>query len=168
MKSVFSPDEFYRSIHDIDFVKYYDSGFRGIIFDIDNTLVEHGFPANEKVKDFFFKLRFIGFKTVLLSNNCEPRVKSFADSVESEYIFKANKPFKAGYYKAMSMMETDVKTTLCIGDQLFTDIWGGNLCGLHTILTEPIDPKEEMQIVLKRLFERPIIKSTKRKRGLIK
>ncbi len=166
MKSVFYPDEFYHSTYDIDFVHYYDKGYRGIIFDIDNTLVEHGFPADERAKELFFKLKFIGFKTVLLSNNKEPRVKSFAESVDSAYIFMANKPFKAGYLKAMSMMGTDEKNTLCIGDQVFTDLWGGNACGLHTILTEPIDPHEEIQIVLKRLLEKPIIALAKKKRGL--
>lgn len=68
-------------------------------------------------------------KTCLLSNNKEPRVKSFAQQVKCPYIYKGGKPGAKGYKKAMETMGTDVKNTLFVGDQLFTDIWGANRLG---------------------------------------
>lgn len=141
------------SVYQVDFEKYYNDGYRGIIFDIDNTLVPHGAPATEEAIQFFKRLREIGYKTMLLSNNKEPRVKSFAEQVGSTYIFKADKPSRKGYQKAMEVMETAKDTTLFVGDQLFTDVWGANRTGIYSILTKPINPKEEIQIVLKRRLE---------------
>ena len=63
-----------------------------------------------------------------------------------------------GYLKAMKKMGTTRENTLFVGDQLFTDIWGANNAKLHSILVKPIDKKEEIQIVLKRFLEYPIIK----------
>lgn len=60
----------------------------------------------------------------MLSNNKEPRVKSFAEQVNSPYLFKAGKPGRAGYLKAMELMGTNPSNTLFVGDQLFTDVWG--------------------------------------------
>lgn len=98
-------------------------GIQGIIYDIDNTLVPHGAPADERAIQLFEHLRMLGFKTCLLSNNKEPRVKSFAQQVKSPYIYKGGKPGAKGYKKAMETMETDTTNTLFVGDQLFTDIW---------------------------------------------
>ena len=69
------------SAYSVPYESYYALGKRGIIYDIDNTLVMHGAPADERSIELFEKLRFIGFKTVLLSNNKEPRVKLFADKI---------------------------------------------------------------------------------------
>ncbi len=151
------------SAYAIPYESYYALGKRGIIYDIDNTLVEHGAPANEKSIELFRKLKYIGFKTVLLSNNRDERVKPFADAVDSMYIFKAGKPSKKGYMEAMKLMGTTPETTLFVGDQIFTDVWGANRCGIETILTRPIDPKEEIQIVLKRRLEWFVLKSYRKK-----
>ena len=67
----FFPDEYYNSTYDIDFEALYESGVRGLIFDIDNTLVPHGAPADERSKELFSRLRDIGMKCMLLSNNRE-------------------------------------------------------------------------------------------------
>ncbi|MCR4793047.1 MAG: YqeG family HAD IIIA-type phosphatase [Lachnospiraceae bacterium] len=152
-----------KSAYSIPYESYYALGKRGIIYDIDNTLVEHGAPATPKCIELFEKLRYIGFKTVLLSNNREERVKTFADTVGSMYIFKADKPSQRGYLEAMKLMETDADSTLFIGDQIFTDVLGANRCGIETILTEPIDPREEIQIVLKRRLEWFVLRSYHRK-----
>lgn len=151
------PAEYLDSAYSIDYEAYYRAGYRGIIFDIDNTLVPHGFPADERALELFDRLRRIGFQTILLSNNKEPRVASFAGQVGSLYLYKAGKPKKAGYYKAMNRMGSSLQTTLCIGDQIFTDMWGANRIGMHTVLTKPIDPKEEIQIVLKRRLEAVVL-----------
>ena len=154
MLQTFYPSTECNSTYDIDFQRMYDLGYRGIIFDIDNTLVPHGAPADEKAIALFEKLREIGFQTLLLSNNKEPRVKSFCEQVGSDYIFKAGKPKKTGYKKAMERMGTTKETTFFVGDQLFTDVWGAKRTGLYSVLVKPIHPKEEIQIVLKRYLER--------------
>lgn len=149
----FYPDNEVDSAYDIDYETLYEKGGRGVIFDIDNTLVPHGAPADERAVQLFVRLRRIGFRTVLLSNNKEPRVKSFADSVGSLYVFKAGKPGGRGYAKAMTDMGTTPENTLFVGDQLFTDVWGAKKMGIVTYLVKPIHPKEEIQIVLKRRLE---------------
>ncbi len=153
----FYPDEYVASTYDIDFKKLYTDGYRGIIFDVDNTLVPHGAPADKRSIELFKQLSSLGYKTMLLSNNKEPRVKMFADKVNSDYIFKANKPSTVNYIKAMERMHTTADHTLFVGDQLFTDVWGANRAGIKTYLVKPIHPSEEIQIVLKRKLEKIVL-----------
>ncbi len=161
----FYPDEYIDSTYDIDFEKLYREGIRGIIFDIDNTLVMHDAPPDERSVELLRKLSGMGIKLLFLSNNKEERVKSFRDrSVpEAVYIYKAGKPLRSGYVRAMEMMGTDRRSTVCIGDQLFTDLWGAKRAGIRNILVKPIDPHEEIQIVLKRILERMVLGSYARK-----
>ena len=152
------PREYLDSTYQIDFEQLYKEGYRGIIFDIDNTLVPHGAPADERAILLFSRLEELGFSWVLLSNNKEPRVKSFRDAVGAgQYIHKAGKPKPSGYRRAMELMGTTEKNTIFIGDQTSTDICGANLAGIRTILVKPIQPKEEIQIVLKRIPEKLIL-----------
>ena len=151
------PSEYINSTYEIDFDKLYKQGYRGIIFDIDNTLVPHGAPADERAISLFTHLKEIGFSCMVLSNNKEPRVKMFNDAVGVDYIYKAGKPKPSGYKKAMHRLGTTTDNTLFVGDQIFTDIVGANLAGIRTILVKPIHPKEEIQIVLKRFLEKPIL-----------
>lgn len=153
----FYPDEYLKSVDEIDFEKYYKQGIRGIISDIDNTLVPHGFPADEHIIKVFEKIHKLGIDTCLISNNKEPRVKPFADAVQSKYIYDARKPSTRNYIKAMELMGTDKETTLFLGDQIFTDVWGANRTGIQSIMLEKINPKEEIQIVLKRIPEKFIL-----------
>lgn len=153
----FYPDREETSTYEIDFETLASEGYKGIIFDIDNTLVPHGAPADQRAITFFEKLRQLGFSTVLLSNNKEPRVKSFAQQVGSAYLYKAGKPGRSGYEKAMEQMGTDKENTIFIGDQLFTDVWGAKRVGIRNILVQPIHPKEEIQIVLKRILEKVVL-----------
>lgn len=153
----FYPDYEAESAYDLDYRGLYQAGYRGIIFDIDNTLVPHGAPADERAVALFSRLHALGYSTLLLSNNKEPRVKSFAKQVESQYRYKAGKPGREGYLKAMEQMGTDRSNTLFVGDQLFTDVWGARRVGITSYLTRPIHPKEEIQIVLKRKLERIVL-----------
>lgn len=150
----------------IDYEGLYEAGFRGIVFDIDNTLVPHGAPADENAVRLFQRLKAIGYHCMLLSNNKEPRVKLFNDAVGVSYIFRAGKPGLKGYKRAMELMGTTPENTMFVGDQLFTDIWGAKKAGMETWLVKPIHPKEEIQIVLKRRLEKIVLYFYhKRKRG---
>lgn len=158
MLKKFYPKKVVRSVYYINFKRYYNKlGYRGILFDIDNTLVPHGQKADEKAVSFFKRLREIGFKFCLISNNNEDRVKPFADAVGAPYIFDAHKPSTRSYLDAMAKMGTDIEETIFVGDQVFTDVYGGNRANMYTILVRPIHPKEEIQIVLKRYLERIVM-----------
>ncbi len=161
----FYPHHEVESAYVIDYEKLYISGFRGIIFDIDNTLVPHGAPADERAIKLIAELKELGFKVLFLSNNKEPRVKMFNDAVDASYIHKAGKPGIAGYQKAMLKLGTTPENTLFVGDQLFTDVWGAKKAGLKTWLVKPIHPKEEIQIVLKRYLEKIVLFFYHRRKG---
>ncbi len=114
-------------------------------------------PADERALALFKRLKKTGYSVTVLSNNKEPRVKMFCDAVDAPYIFKAGKPNPKNYRKACLAMGTDADSTLFVGDQIFTDIWGANRAGLYSVLVKPINPKEEIQIVLKRYPERLVL-----------
>lgn len=153
----FYPNEIQDSTYVIPFEKWKKQGYQGVIFDIDNTLVCHDADADERSKELFRRLKELGFSTMLLSNNKEPRVKRFAKQVDSAYIYKAGKPGRKNYIKAMEEMGTNPRNTLFVGDQLFTDVWGAKRTGIYSILVKPIHPKEEIQIVLKRYLEKIVL-----------
>ena len=153
----FFPDVYMESTYAVPFEKLYEEGIRGVIFDIDNTLVPHGAPADERAEDLFARLKGIGFSTCLISNNQEPRVKMFNQNIGTDYIYNAHKPSTKNYVKAMEIMGTDMTNTVFIGDQLFTDVWGAKRAGIRNILVKPLHPKEEIQIVLKRYLEKVVL-----------
>lgn len=161
----FYPKEWLDSTYDIPWDDWYARGIRGVIFDIDNTLVPHGAPADERALALFHHFHEIGMKTCLMSNNKEPRVASFAKQVDSPYIYKAGKPSVKNYYRAMKIMGTKKKQTLFVGDQLFTDVFGANRAGIYGILVKPIHPKEEIQIVLKRRLEAVVLHFYQKQQG---
>ena len=151
------PGECVSSAYDIDYKALYRDGYRGIIYDIDNTLVPDNAPADERSVRLIGKLKDMGYSCLILSNNDLDRVKSFADEVGTDYIYKAGKPSARGYIEAMSRLKTDADTTIFIGDQLFTDIWGANRAGIRNMLVKPIDKKERLHIIFKRILERFIM-----------
>ena len=148
----FYPQEWVDSTYEIDWKFWQKKGIRGAIFDIDNTLVPHGAPADAQVKTLFHHLHHMGIRTCLLSNNKEPRVSSFATEVNSPYIYKAGKPAVRNYKKAMELMGTHPQSTVTITGNFIR-------CrtGIYGILVKPINPKEEIQIVLKRYLEAVVL-----------
>ncbi|MBQ5561577.1 MAG: YqeG family HAD IIIA-type phosphatase [Lachnospiraceae bacterium] len=157
MFKMFFPDDIQESTYAIDFEKLYEEGIRGVLFDIDNTLVEHDADADERTVNFFKRLKSIGLNSCLISNNQEERVLRFNKDIGTNYIYNAHKPSGKNYKKAMEIMGTDLSNTLFVGDQLFTDVFGAKRIGMRNILVRPIAPKEEIQIVLKRYLERIVL-----------
>ena len=135
----------YPSAYQIDYQKEYNNGVRGVLFDVDNTLVRHGEPATKQAKELFEHLRSIGLKTCIISNNKEPRVSPFAKEVGSDYIYKAGKPSVRGYEEAMKRIHTTPDTTIFIGDQIFTDIYGGSVN--QQVTTIVLESKKEIPII---------------------
>lgn len=157
MFNCFFPDRRCSSTYRIDFEKLYEQGYRGVIFDIDNTLVEHGKDANEQALRLFRELKRLGMESCLLSNNKKERVLRFNREIQTHAIYKAAKPAAKNYRQAMALMGTTEENTVFVGDQLFTDVWGAKRLGIYNILVAPINKKEEIQIVLKRYLERVVL-----------
>ncbi|MBE5966343.1 MAG: YqeG family HAD IIIA-type phosphatase [Lachnospiraceae bacterium] len=153
----FYPKRTAESAYKIDYEKLYREGYRGILFDIDNTLVEHGADASKRAIALFARLKQIGFQCCLISNNKEERVLRFNRNIGVNYIYNAHKPSGKNYIAATKIMGTTIKNTIFVGDQLFTDVYGANRIGMTTYLVKPIHPKEEIQIVLKRKLERIVL-----------
>lgn len=153
------------SVFSIDYKKLYEMGYRGILFDIDNTLVHHGDDSTEAVDALFRTLHGIGLKTLLLTNNSEERVKRFIRNIDTLYLCEAGKPKPEGYWKAAKLLELEREQVLCIGDQLFTDILGANRSGMASILVDFIRQAHETRLGKRRQLERIVLKFYRRSRS---
>ena len=137
----FFPDEYVASTYVIPFEKLYEEGYRGVIFDIDNTLVPHGAPADDRARKLFDRLKKIGFASCLISNNQEARVKMFNKDIQTNYICNAHKPSTKNYIRAMEIMGTHQRNNAFCGGPAFYRCVGSKAGG-HTQYTCPADPPE--------------------------
>lgn len=161
------PDEFVESIYEIDYSALQRSGIKTIIVDLDNTLVESNrADATPELISWLDQLRGMGFKVMIVSNNTQNRVSRFATPLRVPWIHSARKPLTAAFKQAMKRMETSPQETVMVGDQLFTDILGGNRLGLHTILVAPVSGVEGVFTKVNRLLERIVFRWMKH-RGLL-
>ncbi len=154
----FYPYEYVESVFSIDYDKLYHKGYRGIMFDIDNTLVPHGDDSTEDVENLFRTLQSLGFKTLLLTNNDEERVQRFLKNIDSLYICDAQKPATENYLKAVTMLNMKKEEIVFIGDQIFTDIYGANRSGIDNILVRFIGYNVETKIGIRRNLEKIVLK----------
>ena len=160
----FFPKEAAPSVFDINYDKLWQEGIRGLIFDIDNTLVTFDIPTPPtEIVNLLDGLAQKGFGICLLSNNGEARVKDFSQNLGYFHIWRAKKPGLAGISRAMEHLGLDVDQVAMVGDQIFTDCFVGNRLGVHTILTTPIANRDEWTVKLKRLPERAVLKAYARK-----
>ena len=133
------PDAFCESIYHIDTKALSDRGITNLLIDIDNTLVEwNGREVPERLIEWIDGLLEKGFSICALSNNQHFRVSKFAGSLGLPFVALAGKPRVGPYRKAMRLIGAGKNNTAVIGDQIFTDVFGGNRAGLHTILVSPI------------------------------
>ncbi|SFS69499.1 YqeG family HAD IIIA-type phosphatase [Marininema halotolerans] len=161
------PDEFVQSIYEIDFNQLQRRGVKGAIVDLDNTLVESTRPdATPELVQWLDQLQGLGFKVMIVSNNNRTRVSKFALPLQVPYIHRAKKPLSSAFRRAMRKMEIQPEQTVVIGDQLFTDVLGGNTLGLHTILVVPVSRSEGMFTKFNRVAERLVFRWMKQK-GLL-
>jgi len=158
MLKKYYPDNYINSVFEIDFQKLYNKGYRGILFDVDNTLVHHGDDSNEKVDALFKTIKEIGFKTILISDNNEKRLLRFLKNIDSPYIAEANKPSPQSFLKALEMLELSNNEAICIGDQIFKDILGANKSKIDSILVHFITVKENEKIGIRRRIEKIILR----------
>lgn len=158
MLKVLYPHEYVESVFSINYKELYNKGYRAIIFDIDNTLVPHGKESTNEVDELFKIIQSIGFKTLLLSNNTDERVRKFIKNINSLYICDAEKPKKDGFIKAIKMLDVEKKKIVYIGDQIFTDIYGANRSGIDSILVKYIGYYDNSKKGIRRNIEKIILK----------
>ncbi len=132
------PCAYAESAFSIDYAKLYERGYRGIIFDVDNTLVAHGADSTPRVDAFLESVRESGFSIVLLSDNDTQRLERFTAENGLPYIPDANKPNPAGFEEAAKLLGLEKTQVVCVGDQVFTDILGANRAGIDSILVKYI------------------------------
>ncbi|MHB1453621.1 MAG: YqeG family HAD IIIA-type phosphatase [Saccharofermentanales bacterium] len=154
------PDQYYRSISDIDFDQMYDSGIRVLLTDMDNTLTPHGAHGIDVfAKTQIARIKAAGIECVIFSNAKISRLTRFAEQSGLTYVPGPMKPTQKGIRTALSMFSgLDRRNFALIGDQIFTDIITGKNGGVLTILVDPLYPDEPPYIRFKRLLEKPVKK----------
>jgi hypothetical protein len=132
------------TIYDIDMDGLMAAGIRGIVTDLDNTLVGARDPhATPELIDWLETVKRRGLQVVIVSNNHHARVSAFASPLSLPFIHSARKPTNAAFRKALSIMKLKPEQVCVIGDQMMTDVLGGNRMGLYTILVKPIAAADE-------------------------
>lgn len=156
--SIFYPHEYVDNVFCIDYDKLRRSGFKGVVFDIDMTLVPHGFDSTPEIDGLFKIIHAAGLKTLLLTNNSEKRVQNFIRNIDTPYICEARKPEPENFLKAVEMLGLEKSEVVYVGDQIFVDIYGANCCGLANILVKFVCAEVEKNIGIRRRLEKIILK----------
>ena len=158
MLNNFLPDQFVKNIFEITPELLKEKGVKGIITDLDNTLVEWDRPlATPKIIEWFEDMKKNNIKVTIVSNNKEGRVNSFSDPLNIPFIFAARKPMGKAFNRALMQMELSKAEAVVIGDQLLTDVLGGNRSGFHTILVVPVAQTDGFATRINRKIERRIL-----------
>lgn len=161
------PDAVYESLYMVDLDALAARGIRGLIVDLDNTLVEYGNSAVPiEARDWVRGARAKGFKVCIASNARTGRVRSFAAAFGIPGIANAGKPIRRAFRRAMRLLGTTPSETAVIGDQVFTDVLGGNRMKAYTVLVNPLSKKELGATRMMRRLERKVLKRLVR-RGML-
>ncbi|MGE5701473.1 MAG: YqeG family HAD IIIA-type phosphatase, partial [Clostridia bacterium] len=133
------PNQYVESVFSITVDRLHKQNIRAIITDLDNTLVEWDrVEATPEVMAWIEQMRKSGIQVTILSNNRRERVERFCQPLGVQYIWGAKKPTRNAFLRAVKEMNVSIEETVVVGDQLFTDVLGGNLLGFHTILVVPV------------------------------
>lgn len=155
----FIPDIYQKSIYTIDYSKLWLRGIKCLLFDLDNTLVPSTISKpTKKNKELFAELSDLGFKIILFSNSPKKRLKAFKEELGVDCCASARKPFKKSFLKILNNYHYSVNDVAIIGDQLLTDIYGGNKVGITTVLINPISKKDLLFTNLNRYVEGHLLK----------
>lgn len=163
----FLPDDHVKSVLEITPEYLSTKGIKGIITDLDNTLVEWDRPqAPPPLVKWFENMKKNNIRVTIVSNNKENRVKTFSDPLRIPFIFRAKKPLGRAFYQALNQMGIQKEEAVVIGDQLLTDVLGGNRSGFRTILVVPVAQTDGIPTRFNRFLERRIL-NWFRKKGMI-
>lgn len=153
------PDIYQKSIYVIDYQKLIDRGIKCLLFDLDNTLVPISDKVpNDKLKNFIKKLKGLGFKVIIFSNSNKHRLLPFKNELEVDCSASSHKPHSNKFLQVLKIYGYSVSEVAIIGDQLLTDVLGGNRVGITTILVNPISTKDFFWTRFSRRKEAKIMK----------
>jgi len=158
------PDEYIKSVYDINLDELKKRGIKLIVFDIDNTLktYDETIPSS-KNKDFFELIKSKGMDVCFLSNGRKKRVKKYNEDINFMAIHCALKPLPYNLKKILKYNKVSEEEVVIVGDQIFTDVIAGKLSNVGTILVEPIKPKNTLIEKFKRMLEKHVLKVYNRK-----
>lgn len=164
MIELFKPDMYVKDIYSINYNKLKSIGIKCILFDLDNTLVpSFKNKPTRKVKDLVEKLKDMGFKVIIFSNSNKKRLTPFKNILEVDCSYSSKKPFSKKFKKVLKEYKYNQSEVTIVGDQIVTDIYGGNRVGIFTILIKPINDKELIFTKFNRIIERKIIRKLERR-----
>lgn len=159
MLKKFIPSLYIENYTKLDTKWLKENNIKLVLCDIDNTLVAHDEAVhNEDTKAFIERIRALDIDIVLISNNTQERVEAFSDGLEVKTYPFAKKPLKQTYKKVLCEHKVNEDQIACIGDQLLTDVFGGNRMGFKTVLCEPLYKKDLLSTKINRLIENIILK----------
>lgn len=151
---LFKPTFWLKNVLMIDENFLYEHNVSAMVLDMDNTLSMHGNPAAEDgVLEWLDKMRGLGIKMRVVSNNNIKRVAPLAEILGLPFTANGAKPLTFGVNRAVKAMNAKKSETLVIGDQIFTDVMAGNLAGIRTVLVEPFHLEKTWTFRLKRRIE---------------
>jgi HAD superfamily phosphatase (TIGR01668 family) len=155
---VFRPDAYARRLSSVSLDDLAARGFRGVIVDLDNTLVGYG-EEHLSAEDAAWIAAALarGFRICLVSNNFTDRVLRVGGELGVPAIPSALKPLPRAFSRALAVLGTTKAQTVVVGDQLFTDVLGAKFLGLHAILTEPLVAKDWLGTRVLRFLERVLL-----------
>lgn len=157
-----APDLYVKSIYHIDLDDLQRRGIRAIITDLDNTLVAWDDPLpNQRLIAWLKGAQAKGFSVYIVSNNSRDRVQKFARAFGVPAISKAIKPRRGAFRTACEAMGVEPKEAAIVGDQVFTDVLGGNRLGAYTILVVPVSDREFFGTKIMRMLERLVLRRLK-------
>ncbi|MBD1372869.1 YqeG family HAD IIIA-type phosphatase [Hazenella sp. IB182357] len=161
------PNLYVESIYAINLHELKDRGIKTVIVDLDNTLVESTRPeATPKLIKWLAQLKGLGFQVMIVSNNNRNRVSTFASPLQIPFIYTAKKPLTLAFKRALKKMGSQKEETVVIGDQLLTDVFGGNRMGIYTILVTPVCETDGYLTRVNRRIERLLFRWMEKK-GLL-
>ena len=164
---LFLPNEYVKNMFHIQPEDLKNRGIKGVITDLDNTLIEWDRPnATPQLEEWFANMKEHDIQVTVVSNNNEQRVKDFADPLGIPFIHSARKPFVRAFKRAIAKMNLQSDEAVVIGDQVINGVLGGNRVGLHTILVVPVAKTDGFVTRFNRKIERRIMSNMKKK-GLI-
>lgn len=159
------PKVYLKNVMEITEELLKQNNLKGLILDIDNTLIDYDKNIPQGVEKWCNDLKCKGIKMCILSNtNKVEKVKKVADALNLEYLYFAHKPNKKGFKRAQKLLNLNTKEIAVVGDQIFTDVLGGNRMQMFTILTKPLDKRDIWITVIKRPFEKLVIKKYLKRR----
>ena len=135
-----------------------DAGIKALLLDIDNTMTTHNNPVPaEGVQAWIDRMKAEGFALMVVSNNNGQRVRLFSELVGLDFEGAAKKPLPVGFRRACQRLGVAPREAAVVGDQIFTDVLGGNLLGACTVMTVPYLMEQHIGFRIKRTLERWIM-----------